>query len=68
MSLSNREDNLARMLNILGFPVFRITKKDWRWFDRNFNCSPTVVEGHPMAEPAKALLKKVLRESRRAGK
>ena len=55
------------MLNILGFPVFRIAKKDWRWFDRNFSSNSTVVEGHTMAEPAKALLKEVVRASIKAG-
>tara|TARA_Y100000310_G_scaffold275368_1_gene291869 strand:+ start:199 stop:405 length:207 start_codon:yes stop_codon:yes gene_type:complete len=67
MLLRDKEDSLARMLNILGFPVFRIAKKDWRWFDRNFSSNSTVVEGHPMSEPARTLLKEVLRDSIMAG-
>tara|TARA_Y100000296_G_C5062460_1_gene200589 strand:- start:324 stop:542 length:219 start_codon:yes stop_codon:yes gene_type:complete len=56
------EANLSRFLNILGFPVVRITNKDWRWFGRNFDSNSTVLEGHPMAVPTKELLLKVLKK------
>tara|TARA_Y100000310_G_scaffold289938_1_gene316726 strand:- start:502 stop:747 length:246 start_codon:yes stop_codon:yes gene_type:complete len=60
MTLNEKEDNLARMLNILGFPVYPISKKDWNWIDEHFASNPAVIERHSMVEPARALLKELM--------
>jgi len=66
--LKIKETLLTNLLNQIGFPVYRIVKKDWRWVGRNFNSNPAVVEGHPLADRARLLLREVLKESRKAGK
>ena len=61
MSLESKERVLTMLLNEIGFPAFRVVKKDWRWVSRNFDSNEAVVEGHPLASRARLLLRKVLR-------
>tara|TARA_Y100000310_G_scaffold322753_1_gene382181 strand:+ start:634 stop:834 length:201 start_codon:yes stop_codon:yes gene_type:complete len=61
MSIKSKERSLAMLLNEIGFPVFRVMKKDWRWVSRNFDSNEAVVEGHPLASRARLLLREVLR-------
>ena len=56
-----KEKLLADLLNEIGFPVHRVTKRDWRWVGRNFASNEAVVEGHPLADKARLLLRQVLK-------